>query len=82
MRPCKRNSISTFAGICALILLAILAVPSLTAQTFQVIHTFTGGADGGRPQVHLAMKGNTSTASPPATALGARATWDAARFSS
>lgn len=41
---------SLFAGIVALLL---LVAPSARAQTFHVIHTFTGGGDGGIPSAGL-----------------------------
>ena len=43
-----------------LILITILAslIPAAHAQTFSVIHTFTGGLDGGAPYAGVTIKGN------------------------
>ncbi|MGO9305449.1 MAG: choice-of-anchor tandem repeat GloVer-containing protein [Candidatus Korobacteraceae bacterium] len=37
------------AALVLLVLIATTAVPAAQAQTFQVLHTFTGGADGSEP---------------------------------
>jgi uncharacterized repeat protein (TIGR03803 family) len=37
------------AALALLVLIVIAAVPAAHAQTFQVLHTFTGGADGSEP---------------------------------
>lgn len=49
---CLRGPASTLALVCALTMIA--PRPAL-AQTFQVIHNFTGGADGAQPYVGLTM---------------------------
>ncbi len=43
-----------------LILLTLFAslIPAMHAQTFSVIHTFTGGTDGGRPYAGVTIRGN------------------------
>ena len=46
---------ASFALICALIL---FATQLTQAQTFTVLHTFTGGQDGGAPFSGLALRGN------------------------
>jgi uncharacterized repeat protein (TIGR03803 family) len=56
----SRFDINLTAGSVTLVLLVliatmILAVPLAQAQTFTVIHTFTGGADGGSPEGGLTM---------------------------
>src|ERR1039458_751202 len=45
-------AIAVLAGI---LVLTLLAVPAAQAQTYKVIHNFTGGADGGDPQAGLAV---------------------------
>jgi uncharacterized repeat protein (TIGR03803 family) len=41
--------------LASLFLLSMVVVPAARAQTLTVLHTFTGGADGGEPQAGLAM---------------------------
>ena len=41
-----RRTVFTLARICALVIVSVL---SAQAQTFTVIHNFTGGADGAQP---------------------------------
>ena len=43
------------AVVSAVILLTTLSVTSAYAQTFAVLHSFTGGADGGNPQAGLTI---------------------------
>jgi hypothetical protein len=38
-----------------LFLLSTVVAPAARAQTLTVLHTFTGGADGGEPQAGLTM---------------------------
>jgi hypothetical protein len=52
----RRNSgISGLAGMAALLILLMATVPAAKAQTYTVIHTFTGGTDGGQPYSGLTM---------------------------
>jgi uncharacterized repeat protein (TIGR03803 family) len=48
---------STLAHICIMGALLLL-VTTMQAQTFTVLHTFTGGADGGNPRAGLTGNGN------------------------
>ncbi len=63
LRVCKGSSqLLTRTGVTALSLaitlaLAIIATPTAQAQTFNLLYTFTGGADGGGPQPGLTMDG-------------------------
>jgi uncharacterized repeat protein (TIGR03803 family) len=55
----QRNGTMKIAAVVAIILLAILVAPLAQAQTFTVLHTFTGGADGAGPfAVTLDAAGN------------------------
>lgn len=44
-----------FATILAIILLSTFATPTAQAQTFTVLHEFTGGVDGGNPSAGLTL---------------------------
>jgi hypothetical protein len=60
--PASISDINLRARTIALVFLALvattmLAVPASQAQTFQVIHTFTGGGDGGIPLAGLIADG-------------------------
>ena len=49
---------SQFTGITGVVVLVVMAlafVPGARAQTFTVLHNFTGGADGGNPLAGLTM---------------------------
>ena len=43
-----------------LVLLTLFAslIPAMHAQTFSVIYSFTGGADGGSPDAGVTIRGN------------------------
>jgi len=45
----------TIAALTGMFVLAMIGVPSVGAQTYTVIHTFTGGGDGGGPEGGLTM---------------------------
>ncbi len=45
------------AVVIGVIMLAILPVPAVQAQTFSVIHYFTGGSDGGNPTAGVTVGG-------------------------
>lgn len=58
--PASILDITLRARMVALVSLTVLAivlaaVPTLQAQTYKVLHNFTGGADGSNPQAGLAM---------------------------
>lgn len=46
---------SALLAFAAMFLLTVCATPSAQAQTFRVLHTFTGGADGGSPSRGVIM---------------------------
>ena len=50
-----RKWVSPVACIAARLSVCILLMPMAQSQTFQVIHTFSGGQDGGKPMAGLTM---------------------------
>lgn len=45
------------AALAIVFVLTVVATQSVQAQTFKVIHTFSGGVDGGRPAAGLTVRG-------------------------
>jgi hypothetical protein len=45
----------TFVRACVLLMICAVASPSAQAQTFRVLHTFTGGNDGGTPRAGVSV---------------------------
>ncbi len=53
----RSSAIARLAGMAGLLMLLVMAIPTAQAQTFQVIHNFTGGSDGSNPLGRLSIDG-------------------------
>ena len=51
----RNSGFARLAGMAGLLILLVTAVPAAQAQTYQVIHNFTGKADGSDPVAGLTM---------------------------
>jgi len=51
----KMPETSGWFAVCAILVLAIISSPAAQAQTFSVVHAFTGSPDGAQPQYGIVM---------------------------